>query len=96
MSCGVSQRRGSDLALLWLWRRLAAIAPIRPLAWEPPDATNAALKRQNNNNNKKLCYSLEALDLTISLLFSGELIGLIYFKSLDLLFEFPGHLFILS
>ena len=24
-----------DLALLWLWRRTAAIALIRPLAWEP-------------------------------------------------------------
>ena len=27
-----------DLALLWLWRRLAAAAPIVPLAWEPPHA----------------------------------------------------------
>ena len=26
----------ADPRLLWLWRRLAAIAPIRPLAWEPP------------------------------------------------------------
>ena len=25
----------------------AAVAPIRPLAWEPPYATGAALKRQN-------------------------------------------------
>ena len=25
-----SQRHGSDLAWLWLWRRPAAIAPIRP------------------------------------------------------------------
>ena len=28
MSCGVGPRRESDLALLWLWCRLAAIAPI--------------------------------------------------------------------
>ena len=35
-----------DLALLWLWRRPAATAPIRPLAWEPPCAEGAALKRQ--------------------------------------------------
>ena len=27
MSCGVGGRRSSDLALLWLWRRLAATAP---------------------------------------------------------------------
>ena len=28
-----------DPALLWLWCRPAAVAPIRPLAWEPPYAT---------------------------------------------------------
>ena len=27
-SCGVGHRCGSDLALLWLWYRLAAAAPI--------------------------------------------------------------------
>ena len=32
MSCGVGRRRGSYLVLLWLWCRLAATAPIRPLA----------------------------------------------------------------
>ena len=36
-------------ALLWLWRRLAATAPIRPLAWEPPYAAGGALKRQKKN-----------------------------------------------
>ena len=52
MSCGVGQRLGLDPTLLWLWRRLAAIAPIRPLAREPPYATGAALekaKRQKIN-----------------------------------------------
>ena len=33
-----------DLVLLWLWHRLAAVAPIRPLAWESPYAVGAALK----------------------------------------------------
>ena len=33
-----------DLALLWLWCRPAAVALIRPLAWEPPCAVGAALK----------------------------------------------------
>jgi len=46
MSCGVVCRHGSDPALLWLWRRPVAIAPIRPLAWEPPYAASATLKRQ--------------------------------------------------
>ena len=36
VSSGVGRRRGSDLVLLWLWCRLAATAPILPLAWEPP------------------------------------------------------------
>ena len=52
MSCGVSSRRGSDLALLWLWVRLAATAPIGPLAWEPPYTAGASLKRQKGKNKK--------------------------------------------
>ena len=28
--------------MLWLWYRLAAVALIRPLAWEPPYAVRAA------------------------------------------------------
>ena len=35
MSCGVDHRRGCGLDSVWLWRRLAAVAPIRPLAWDP-------------------------------------------------------------
>ena len=31
---------------LWLWRTQTAVAPIRPLAWEPPYATGVALKRK--------------------------------------------------
>ena len=30
--------------MLWLWYRLAAVAPIQPLAWEPPYAESVALK----------------------------------------------------
>ena len=50
MSCGVGHRHGSDLTLLWC--RPAAVAPIQPLAWEPPYATGAALKRQEQTNKK--------------------------------------------
>ena len=46
MSCGVGRKLGYDAVLLWLWHRLMATAPIRPLAWEPPHAPGAALKRQ--------------------------------------------------
>ena len=44
MSCGIGRRRGLGPVLLWLWLRLAATGPIRPLAWEPPYAVGAALK----------------------------------------------------
>ena len=44
MNCGVGHRRGLDLILLWLWCRAAAVALIRPLAWELPYAAGAALK----------------------------------------------------
>ena len=55
MSGGVGCRRGSDPALLWLWRRPGTTDPIRPLAWGSPYAAGAALektKRQKNNNFK--------------------------------------------
>ena len=52
MSCGVGHRCGSDPALLWLWCRLAATAPIRPIAWELPYANGMALRR---HLKKKVC-----------------------------------------
>ena len=48
MRYGVGRRHGLDPKLLWLWRRLAATAPIGPLAWEPPYAMGVALKRQKD------------------------------------------------
>ena len=56
MSCGVGCRRNSDPKLLWLWRRLAAKARIRPLAWEPPYAAGVAqemAKRQKKKSKKE-------------------------------------------
>ena len=44
---------------LWLWRGLAAVAPIRPLAWQPPYAVGVALKkdkRQKNKTKQKLIW----------------------------------------
>ena len=46
MSCGIGCRCGSDPVLLWLWCSPVAVAPIRPLAWEPSHATSVALKRK--------------------------------------------------
>ena len=46
MNCGVGHRHSLDLVLLWLWRRPAPTAWIRPLAWKPLHAVSAALKGQ--------------------------------------------------
>ena len=41
-----------DPVLLWLWYMPAAIAPIQPLAWEPPHAMDADLKKEPKNKIK--------------------------------------------
>ena len=51
---GVGCRQDSDLALLWLWCGPAAVAPIRPLAWEPPYTLSVTLK----SKKKKLDFLL--------------------------------------
>ena len=63
----MGRRLGSDLVLLWLWlwHRLAAVAALRPLAWEPPYAAGAALKRKGKKKKKRK---------------SGHLLRLIYHK----------------
>ena len=53
MSCDVGRRHGPDLVLLRLWCRPAAVAPIQPLAWEPPYAMGAALK----SKKKECCFN---------------------------------------
>ena len=53
MSCGVGHKCGLVLVLQWLWHRPSATAPIEPLAWEPPYAASAALKRQKQQQQQK-------------------------------------------
>jgi len=45
---------GSDLALPWLWCRLAAAAPIRLLAFKLPYAMGATLKRQKRGGECRI------------------------------------------
>ena len=54
MTCGVGHRLSSDLVLLWLWDRLAAVAWIGPLAWEPAYAMGEALKSKKKKKKKKV------------------------------------------
>ena len=53
VSCSAGRRHSLDPALLWLWCRPAAVAPIRPLAWELPYAAGAALKSKETKQNKQ-------------------------------------------
>ena len=52
MRCAVVCIHGSDPALLWLCCRLAAVALIRPLAWELPCASGTALKSKTKTKTK--------------------------------------------
>ena len=53
MSRGVGRRRSSDPALLWLWCRPMATAPIHLLAWQRPYAAGVALKIQKKKKERK-------------------------------------------
>ena len=53
MRDGVGGRHGLEPELLWRWCRPAAVVLIGPLAWEPPYATGAALKRQKKKKSFK-------------------------------------------
>ena len=46
MSCGIGHRGSSDPVLLWLWHRLAFMAPIQLLAWELPYVVGVALRKK--------------------------------------------------
>ena len=95
MSCGVSCRRGSDPALLWLWRRPVATALIRPLAWEPPYAARAAheIARQKKKNvlfivghgpPKWKVFALHGNDF-------GEVVSIAVFLRISLMREYGPH-----
>ncbi|MEN2531499.1 hypothetical protein, partial [Acinetobacter baumannii] len=48
-----------DLVLLWLWCRLAAVAPTGPLAWEPPYAEDVTLKKKKISLDKDEARDLD-------------------------------------
>ena len=73
MSCGAGHRHGSDPVLLWLWCRPAATTPTGSLAWEPPYATGAALKKrpkteklENMRNGSRLPSSVLSLKFSLN------------------------------
>ena len=85
MSYGVGHRRSSDLVLLWLWCRPAAVAPIGPVAWEPPYAVSAASEKKKKLNlslQQKFCFSLTAFMYIIvrNCFLKMLVVKLLYFK----------------
>ena len=55
---------------LWLWHRPAALAPIRPLAWELPHAVGAALKSKKKKKKKNDVYLILYQECLLALLIS--------------------------
>ena len=60
MGCGVGHRHGSDLALLWLWHKLAATALIGPLAQELPYVAHVAQKAKKKRRENH-CLGVPAV-----------------------------------
>ena len=58
MSYSAGHKRGSYLALLWLWSRLAAAAPIWPQAWELLYATSSPPPPQKRKKKKSFFLSI--------------------------------------
>ena len=56
MSCGVGLRCSLDPAIAVAVARPVATALIRPLAWEPPYAVGAALKKAKKRPKKKIFF----------------------------------------
>ena len=90
MSCGVGHRHSSDCMLLWLWCGLAAIVPIKSLAWESPYVAGAALKKKSFSSLSCM-VTLENLHVDffrflldeqpdLGVLSTGKLIQHIYFN----------------
>ena len=61
MSCGVGLRCSLDLALLWLWCKPAATAPIRPLDCEPLYAEGAPPPRKKKKEVEEVSVTEEEL-----------------------------------
>ena len=73
-----------DPVLLWLWHRLAPVAPIRPLAWELRYAMGVALK---SKKKKKNSFYGNIVDLQCCLWCTAKVIQL-YTHTYNLFFTF--------
>ena len=88
-SCGIDSKCGLDPALLWLWHRSAAAAPVRPLARELPYASGAALKGKKEEEEKVIVLPLSKYHIlfSYSFIFLSEPTGLYSLEMNRLLVE---------
>ena len=91
MSCGVGHRCGSNLVLLWLWRRLAAAAPIQLLTWELPYAAGTALKTHTQRQRQRKQLSKEGIIIIIVFLGSHRRHLEVPRLGVDLELELPAY-----
>ena len=68
MNRGMCHRHGLNLALLWLWCRLAAAPLIQPLAWERPYATGVARKRPKKKKKKMKWTLIWVIGIMVSVI----------------------------
>ena len=82
MSHDVGRSRGSDLALLWLWCRAAATAPIRPLVWDSicPKCGPKKTKRQKKKKKNVLNESIEIILLHLNPWVQTSLFNILCYK----------------
>ena len=69
MSSDVDRRLGLDPALLWMWHRLAAVAPILPLGWEFPYAmgvTQKDKKKKKKSVEKYIYFCVIYIEALVS------------------------------
>ena len=77
MRCGAGRRHSWDPALLWLWRRPAAVAQTGPLALEPQYAAGAALEKAKKKKKRKTSMCQQAFLInTLSLIKSRYAVSL--------------------
>ena len=89
MTCGVGHKHGSDLALPWLWHRLAAVTPLWLLAGKLPYAMGVALKSQKTNKQTKKNhyqnFPINNLEMSQMISFLPDVVWLFFSQSITCL-----------
>ena len=87
MSCGVGFRRGSDPMLLWLWRRLEATAPIRPLLGTSICRGSGSRNGRKTKKKKMYIYICIYVLCILSCIFGNRTFFFGHFRSTPVAYE---------